>query len=53
METDWEDPDEADLELYDYTAGPVEQMNSADEKPEVLNRLKQILNRYPEAHLSR
>ncbi|MDR8392409.1 sulfatase [Aliifodinibius sp. S!AR15-10] len=47
------DPETADLELYDYTDGPVEQENLADERPEVVERLKRILYRYPEAHLVR
>lgn len=47
------DPTTADIELYDYSNGPVEQENLADQKPEVVNRLKNILYRYPEAHLVR
>lgn len=46
-------PETADIELYDYTKGPVEQANIADKNPEVVDRLKTILYRYPEAHLSR
>lgn len=46
-------PKTADIELYDYAEGPVEQKNIADEKPEVVQRLKKILYRYPEAHLVR
>jgi iduronate 2-sulfatase len=46
-------PDSADIELYDYAGGPVEQKNIADEAPNVFKRMKTILYRYPEAHLSR
>lgn len=46
-------PESADIELYEYSEGPVERKNIADEKPEVVERLKRILYRYPEAHLAR
>ncbi|WP_370647614.1 sulfatase [Rhodohalobacter sp. 614A] len=47
------DPETADFELYDYSDGLVEKVNLASEKPEVVERLKRILYRYPEAHLAR
>lgn len=46
-------PDSADIELYGYSEGPVEQENIANERPEVVKRLRSILYRYPEAHLVR
>ncbi len=46
-------PDSADIELYDYSNGPVEQKNIANEEPDVLERMKTILYRHPEAHLTR
>jgi iduronate 2-sulfatase len=47
-------PDEsAAIELYDYTDGPVERKNLALEKPEVVERLRKILRRHPEAKIHR
>jgi len=43
----------AELELYEYTDGPVERKNIVSEKPDVVTRLQNILNGYPEAHLVR
>ena len=42
-------PDAAILELYDYVADPEETKNLADEQPEIVARLRAILNRQPEA----
>ena len=43
------DPETAEIELYDYSDGSVEQENIADEKPEVVKRLREMLNKQPEA----
>lgn len=40
--------DSAAIELYDYSAGPVETKNIAAEKPEVVEQLRAILARHPE-----
>ena len=42
-------PETAELELYDYSDGSVEEENIADENPEVVKRLRGILNQQPEA----
>lgn len=39
---------QAEYELYDYQDDPLETRNLADERPEVLKRLKAILATYPE-----
>lgn len=39
----------AEYELYDYTDGPVETINLANQRPEVLKRHQAILNTLPEA----
>ena len=39
----------AQYELYDYQSDPLETKNHADEKPEVVQRLKEMLDRYPNA----
>ena len=43
------DPATADLELYDYTADPLERKNLAAEQPAVVARLRAILAAEPEA----
>lgn len=43
------DPETAEIELYDYSEGSVEEENIADEKPEVVEELRAILNQQPEA----
>lgn len=43
------DPETAEIELYDYSDGAVEEENIADEKPEVVKRLRGILNDQSEA----
>lgn len=43
------DPETADIELYDYSDGSVEDKNIANEKPDVVKRLRAILNQQPEA----
>ncbi len=43
------DPETAVFELYDYQTDPGENKNLADEKPEVVNELKLILHKQPEA----
>ena len=44
------DPNEPNIyELYDYEEDPLETRNFAEEKPEVLQELKQILDRHPRA----
>ncbi len=40
---------EADLELYDYEADPLERKNLAASQPEVVARLQAMLARHPEA----
>lgn len=42
-------PDTADLELYDYQTDPGETKNLAASQPEVVAKLREILNRQPEA----
>jgi iduronate 2-sulfatase len=42
-------PEEAVLELYDYKADPAETKNLASERPDVVNRLRAILAKQPEA----
>ncbi|MGE3820646.1 MAG: sulfatase [Isosphaeraceae bacterium] len=42
-------PETATLELYDYETDPSETRNLADERPEVVARLRAILNAQPEA----
>jgi len=39
----------AEFELYDYQEDPDETQNLADEKPEVVKELGEILARHPEA----
>ena len=39
----------ADLELYDYATDPLETKNLAGEQPEVVRRLRQMLESQPEA----
>lgn len=43
-----ETADQPEYELYDYKTDPLETKNLADSKPEILNKLKAILARYPE-----
>ncbi|MEM6363091.1 MAG: sulfatase [Planctomycetota bacterium] len=40
--------DDADYELYDYQTDPLETKNLAPTKPRVVQRLRSILNSYPE-----
>lgn len=42
-------PETADLELYDYQDDPSETRNWAKDKPEVVDELRAILSRQPEA----
>ena len=42
-------PATAELELYDYTADPLETKNLATAQPEVVARLRQLLAAQPEA----
>ena len=42
-------PESAEIELYDYAADPFETRNLATEQPDVVNRLRAILARHPEA----
>ncbi len=42
-------PESAEIELYDYAADPLETRNLAAEQPDVVNRLRTILARHPEA----
>lgn len=42
-------PGTAELELYDYQSDPLETTNLAGEKPEVVERLRDLLAGYPEA----
>jgi len=42
-------PDSADLELYDYDEDPRETRNLAKARPEVVETLRAILARHPEA----
>ncbi len=50
---EWKTPgapaDSAELELYDYQTDPHETKNLATEQPEVVNQLRTLLARYPEA----
>ena len=51
---EWKTPgaaaDTADIELYDYTADPLETKNIAAEKPEIVIRMRAILaEKFPEA----
>jgi iduronate 2-sulfatase len=39
----------ADLELYDYQNDPLETKNLASERPEIVNEMRAILARHPEA----
>lgn len=48
-----EAPETADIELYDYSEESIERRNIANENPEIVARLRQILNRYPEASPAR
>jgi iduronate 2-sulfatase len=41
--------DTAIIELYDYEDDPLEKRNVAGEQPEMVRKLRAILNRYPEA----
>ncbi|MCU0749837.1 MAG: sulfatase [Akkermansiaceae bacterium] len=47
----WQNPDEADsaavIELYDYADGPVEKKNIASDNPEIVSKLRAILDRHP------
>lgn len=45
----WNDPDDVVWELYDYHNDPLETRNIAQEQPEVLEQMKAILARHPEA----
>ena len=46
----WDDPVEAaEFELYDYASDPAETRNLADDLPEALQNLKEILERHPPA----
>jgi iduronate 2-sulfatase len=42
-------PDEAELELYDYTTDPHETQNIAAQQPEIVKQLQAILSKHPEA----
>lgn len=44
-----DDPETAEIELYDYSDGSVEEENIADENPELVKELRVILNQQPEA----
>lgn len=50
---EWLDPEDAGtesiFELYDYREDPLEKQNLADRRPDVLEELKQILQRHPRA----
>jgi iduronate 2-sulfatase len=50
---EWRHPDaprdEAIIELYDYAASPIELANVAAAHPEVVQRLRTILDKYPQA----
>ena len=50
---EWKKPgapsDTAELELYDYEQDPLETRNLAEGNPEIVERLRKILGRYPEA----
>jgi iduronate 2-sulfatase len=43
------DANTADLELYDYETDPAETVNLAEERPDLLARLRKILGQHPEA----
>ncbi len=42
-------PESTELELYDYEQDPLETKNLANEQPDVVNQLRAILVKYPEA----
>jgi iduronate 2-sulfatase len=42
-------PNTAELELYDYNTDPLETKNLVSEQPEIVNQLRTILAKYPEA----
>lgn len=50
---EWKKPgapaDTAEIELYDYEVDPLETKNLAAEQPEIVNQLRAILARHPEA----
>ncbi len=46
-------PESAVIELYDYQTDPLETRNLAAEQPEVVNQLRDILARHPEARPNR
>jgi iduronate 2-sulfatase len=50
---EWKKPgaaaEAADLELYDYEADPLETRNLATDRPEIVQSLRQILARHPDA----
>jgi iduronate 2-sulfatase len=50
---EWRHPgtprDQAEFELYDYAKSPIEQANVAASRPEMVQRLRAILDTYPEA----
>ena len=50
---EWKKPgapaDSADLELYDYQEDPLETKNLAGERPEVVDELRALLSKHPEA----
>lgn len=50
---EWKTPgkptESAELELYDYSSDPHELRNLATDQPQVVQQLRAILNRYPEA----
>lgn len=54
---EWKKPgapaDSAAIELYDYAADPLETSNLATSQPEIVQRLRAILAKYPEAQLNR
>ncbi len=50
---EWKEPgaprESAEIELYDYQEDPLETKNLAAEKPAAVKRLREMLDRYPEA----
>lgn len=50
---EWKTPgqsaDTAVIELYDYSADPLEKKNAAPEQPEMVKLMRQILDQHPEA----
>jgi iduronate 2-sulfatase len=45
----WKDEDDIQYELYDYEVDPLETKNIANEQPKVVEQLKKILARHPDA----